>query len=74
MRNVLRSRHAIKVVVLIWACWIISVAVLRVTEAEVITQIGTAGATVITGVIGILTTVIGFYQWRRRKDDDAGSG
>lgn len=46
---------------LIWACALITMAVLRVTEPEVITVVGAAGATIITGVIGILATVVAFY-------------
>ena len=32
-------------------------------------ETNTAHATVIIGVIGILATVIGFYQWSRDRDD-----
>ncbi len=56
---------------LLWACWLITVVVLRVTEREVIMGISTAGSVVVTGVIGILATVIGFYQWHRSKDGAA---
>jgi small neutral amino acid transporter SnatA (MarC family) len=55
--------------IIFWVCWIITVTVLRVTEAEVITKISAAGATVVTAVIGLLATVIAFYQWSRNKDD-----
>ena len=51
-----------------WAIWLITVVILRVTEPEIITGIGAAGATIVTGVIGILATVIGFYQWYRQQD------
>lgn len=55
---------------LVWACWLITVVVLRVTEKEVIIGLSASGVTVVTGVIGILATVIGFYQWHRSRDDD----
>lgn len=38
-------------------------------DVELLTNIGAAGATVVTGVFGILATVISFYQWHRSKDD-----
>lgn len=63
------ERHKlIRRLALIWACWLVTVVVLRVTEPEVITVIGPAGATVVTGVIGILTSVIAFYQHHRHKE------
>lgn len=54
--------------VLAWSCWLITIVVLRVTEPDIITHISAAGATVVTAVIGILTTVIGFYQWSRQQE------
>lgn len=59
---------------LAWACWLITVVVLRVTEAPIITEMSTSGATIVTAVIGILATVIGFYQWSRKKDDEENDG
>lgn len=53
---------------LLWACWLITVTVLRVTDECALTDLGAAGATVVTGVIGILATVIAFYQHHRAKD------
>lgn len=55
--------------VLIWACWLITVVVLRVTDPAVIPHVTAAVATVVTGVIGILATVIAFYQWHRQAQD-----
>lgn len=55
---------------LAWACWLITVVVLRVTDHAVLEHINGATATVVTGVIGILATVIAFYQWSRQKEDD----
>lgn len=55
---------------LVWACWLITVVVLRVTEPEVLPMINAAVATIVTAVIGILTAVIGFYQWSRHKESD----
>ena len=53
---------------LVWACVVITIVVLRVTEPKVITEIGTAGASIATGVIGILSSVIAFYDRKKRSD------
>lgn len=55
---------------LAWACWLITVVVLRVTEPAVLSEVNGSVATIVTAVIGILATVIAFYQWSRSKDDD----
>lgn len=51
-----------------WAVWLISVVVLRVTEPDIIPQINGFVVTIVTAVIGILTTVIAFYQWSRHQE------
>lgn len=56
--------------VLLWACWLITVVVLRVTNPEVLEHVNGATATIVTGVIGILTTVIAFYQWSRQREEE----
>lgn len=56
--------------VLIWAMTIITYVIYVVTDHQLLIQIGAAGATIVTGIIGILTTVIGFYQWHRQQDDN----
>ena len=59
--------------VLLWACWLVTVVALRATDADVLkTATGSAGV-IVTAIIGILATVIGFYQWHRQKDDDRDS-
>lgn len=56
--------------ILIWAMILITHFVLFLMDAQLLIGIGAAGATVVTGVIGILTSVIGFYQWHRKQDDE----
>ena len=56
--------------VLIWAMTIITYVIIVVTDHQLLIQIGAAGATIVTGIIGILTTVISFYQWHRQQDDN----
>ena len=55
---------------LIWACWLITVTVFKFFEME---RVDSTHATVIVSIIGILATVIGFYQWQRKQDDDNAS-
>jgi uncharacterized membrane protein HdeD (DUF308 family) len=55
---------------LVWACWLISVVVLRVTQPEVLDKISAPVASVVAGVIGILATVIAFYQTSRHKEEN----
>lgn len=51
---------------LFWAIWLITYSVLRFFERTQV--IDTPHATVIVAIIGILATVIGFYQWHRQGD------
>jgi len=55
---------------LVWACGLITIVVLRVTDPAVFVQVNAAGATIVTAVVGILTAVISLYQWCRSKDDE----
>lgn len=57
-----KHKYLTRRALLIWACAIVTVAVLRATSPEVLSSVTGAGATVITAVVGILATVIGFYQ------------
>lgn len=57
--------------VLMWAIWLVTTVVLRVTHPDVLSTITDPAAIVIVAVIGILATVIGFYQWHRKQDDAA---
>lgn len=54
--------------VLLWACVLITVVVLRVTSLEALPLVSGAVASVVAAVIGILATVIAFYQWHRQQD------
>lgn len=62
MPDFLRRHRLFPRLTLIWACTIITIVVLRVTEPDVISAVGPAGATIVTGVIGILATVIAFFR------------
>lgn len=57
-------------VTLFWAMWLITTVVLRATQPTVLMAIGGAGAaTIVTGVIGVLATVLGFYMKSRERED-----
>ena len=73
MKKALEEHKLIRRLTHAWACWLITVVVLRVTEPDVLQHVTGAVATVVTGVLGLLTTVITFYQWTRHKDNDDGS-
>lgn len=65
--GVLANQHKLfRRLALVWACWLITWTVLRVfTDAPVI-EGGTAAA--LATVCGLLTVVIGFYQWSRGRE------
>ena len=66
IKDLFEEYKAARRLTLFWCLWLISVVVLRITEPEIILGITAAGATVVTAIIGILTTVIGFYQWHSK--------
>lgn len=69
--DALANRHkAFRRCVLVWA-----IVLITWTVHEVFTRapaIGAGTATALGAVIGVLATVIGFYQWSRERDDREG--
>lgn len=57
--------------VLIWACVLVTIVSLRATEPEALQGMTGPAASVVVAVIGILATVIAFYQWHRKADEAA---
>lgn len=55
--------------VLIWAIIIVTYTTWFVLDKPFLIAVGNAGVTIILAIIGILATVIGFYQWHRSSDD-----
>lgn len=53
---------------LVWSMCLITFVVVRVTEPSVLLSLTASGATVVTAVIGILATVVAFYQVHRAND------
>jgi hypothetical protein len=62
-------RKIMRRLLLLWSAWLITLVTLRVTTPDVMIQVGAAGATIFGAVVGILATLIGFYQWSRHDDD-----
>lgn len=67
--RIFNHHKAVRRLTLVWACWLITVVVLRVTREDLLTELNGYVISIVTAVIGILSTVIGFYQWSRRRDD-----
>jgi hypothetical protein len=63
MPDFFTKHHVVRRLVLIWACVLITIVVLRVTDPDVMQAIGGAAvATIVTGVIGILATVLTLWR------------
>lgn len=60
--------------ILLWAMAILTMWTCFLMDVTLLTSIGAAGATVVTGIFGILATVISFYQWHRDKEDERREG
>lgn len=54
--------------VVLWGCCMITIAIMRATRPEVMVEMTTPAATVVTGVIGILATALKFYTDKRKRD------
>lgn len=66
------ERHkGVRRLALVWAMALITWAVVR-TFASDTPNIGGATATALGIVVGILTVVVGFYQWSRDREDRGG--
>lgn len=70
LNNLFEKHKFVRRATLAWACWLITVVVLRVTEPEVLKDVNGSVATIVGSVIGILATVIGFYHKTRKQEDE----
>lgn len=57
-------------IILLWAMVLITTVVVWTWRSTPDISTGTAAA--LGAVVGILATVIGFYQWSRKRDDEIG--
>lgn len=55
------------IAVVFWACGLITHVVLEATDR--LTQLTSTDVTFVGGVIGILATTIGLYQWSKERRD-----
>lgn len=70
LSKVMNEQKFFRRVVLLWAMSLLTTWTFFLMNVPLLTGIGAAGATVVTGVFGILATVVNFYQWHRNKEDE----
>jgi len=70
IKTAFEDYKAARRLLLFWACWLITYTVVKFFENLEIIQ--SHHVTFTVSVIGILTTVIMFYQWHRGKDRNVG--
>jgi hypothetical protein len=54
---------------LVWVCWLITILCLRVSDPAMLPLLTTQVVAFISLVIGMLTAILGFYQWSRSAED-----
>lgn len=64
----INQHRLVRRALLVWACAVITWVIIRVFTSPPDISGGTAAA--LATVVGILTAVIGFYQWSRAKEDE----
>lgn len=55
---------------LVWALGIITMTVYRATDPEILVHISGPGASVVVGIIGLLSTVLWFYTGKSPGNDE----
>lgn len=73
LHKLFNEQKLIRRAMALWACWLITVVVLRVTEPEALPHVTNAVAMVVSSVIGLLTVVVGLYQRSRQKEENGGA-
>lgn len=56
--------------ILVWVLVVTTDFYLFIKDYELLKEIGPSGTSVVLGVFGLLATIIGFYQWHRKSDDE----
>lgn len=69
LREFIWKHLTMRNLVVVWACAMITIAILRATDPEVLGSMTGAAATVVTGVIGILTVALRFHQKKKVQQD-----
>jgi multisubunit Na+/H+ antiporter MnhG subunit len=67
IERLFEKHKLVRRVLVIWSAVIITLATYAIFKAP--NEITAASATALATVTGILTVVIGFYQWDRKQDD-----
>ena len=67
--KLLNKQRFFRRLVLVWSIVITSYTVWFVLDKPFLQSVGTPGASIVLGIIGIFATVISFYQWHRQSDD-----
>lgn len=68
--DALANKHRLfRRVVLLWAVLLVSYVVVQTMQPEILLHLPPPAATVIVAFVGILATVIAFYQWHRNAND-----
>ena len=74
MKDLFEKYKVVRRLALLWAIWLITIVVLRITDDLILFTLASASgaslAAIATSVIGILTVVVGLYQVGRQKDKD----
>lgn len=69
LKKLANGRKLFRRTILIWSICLITYFVNGVLDHDFLIAVGTPGASIVIAVIGILATVISFYQWHRNQDD-----
>lgn len=67
VERLFEKHKLVRRVLVVWSAVIITLATYAIFKAP--NEITAASATALATVTGILTVVIGFYQWDRKQDD-----
>ena len=70
LRNLVGSPRFFRRLVLLWSVTILSFWSFFLMDVALLTAITSSGVAVVSLIFGILTSVIAFYQWHRKADDD----
>lgn len=63
------ERHKlVRRLALLWAVLLVTYIVIKILDPVLFGMITAAHATVVVAFVGILTTVVGLYQWLRSQD------
>lgn len=71
MNKLLNEQKFFRRIILLWSMCMITFWSMFLMDKHLLINIGPSGAAVISTIFAILTSVIAFYQWHRKLDDEA---